>query len=66
MIQGLLQHDLADEMYLLTYPVVVGQGTRLFPETGPDMALGLIDSRALPNGITLHVYEPSGLPAYAG
>jgi hypothetical protein len=29
------------EMTLLIYPVVVGQGTRLFPDTGPDTALDL-------------------------
>ena len=28
---------------LLTYPVVVGQGTRLLPTTGPDIALELVD-----------------------
>jgi dihydrofolate reductase len=33
------------EMTLLVYPVVVGQGTQLFPDTGPDTALDLIESR---------------------
>jgi len=37
-------------MTLLTVPVVVGQGTRLFPDTGPDTALHLVDSRATPKG----------------
>jgi dihydrofolate reductase len=36
------------EMTLLIYPVVVGQGTRLFPATGPDTALDLVDSRSTP------------------
>ena len=31
------------EMTLLIYPVVVGQGRRLFPDTGPDTALDLVD-----------------------
>ena len=35
----LLESGLVDELVLLTYPVVVGQGTRLFPATGPDLAL---------------------------
>ena len=30
----LLDHDLVDEMNLLIVPVVVGQGTRLFPDSG--------------------------------
>jgi hypothetical protein len=38
--------------------VVVGQGTRLFPDTGPDMALDVLESRATPNGITIQVYGP--------
>ena len=33
-------------MTLLVVPVVLGQGTRLFPGTGPDIALDLAGSRA--------------------
>jgi hypothetical protein len=50
---------------LLIVRVVVGQGTRLFPDTGPDIALDLVDSRAFPKGITLQVYRPAGRPQYA-
>ncbi|HYY45837.1 MAG TPA: dihydrofolate reductase family protein, partial [Candidatus Angelobacter sp.] len=32
----LLANQLVDEITLLVYPVVIGQGTRLFPDTGPD------------------------------
>src|SRR2546427_11818106 len=35
----LFHHQLVDEITLLTYPVVIGQGTRLFSDTGPDTAL---------------------------
>ena len=34
------------EMTLLIYPVVVGQPTLLFPDTGPDVALELVESRS--------------------
>ena len=61
----LLENELVDEMNLLIVPVVVGQGTRLFPENGPDMALDLVESRAFPQGITLQVYRPAGRPQYA-
>lgn len=61
----LLENDLVDEMNLLTVPVVVGQGARLFPANGPDMALDLVESRAFPKGITLQVYRPAGRPRYA-
>jgi dihydrofolate reductase len=61
----LIENNLADEIALLVCPVVVGQGTRLFPETGADIALELVDSRAFPKGITLQVYRPAGRPQYA-
>jgi dihydrofolate reductase len=60
----LLSNDLVDEMNLLIFPVVVGQGTRLFPATGLDIALSLVESRAFPKGVTLQVYRPSGRPRY--
>jgi dihydrofolate reductase len=65
LIRWLLEHNLVDEMQLLIVPVVVGQGTRLFPDTGPDLALDLVESRAFPKGITLQVYRPAGHPQYA-
>jgi dihydrofolate reductase len=65
LVRWLLDNQLVDEITLLTYPVVIGQGTRLFPDTGPDIALDLVDSRAFPNGITIQVYRPTGRPQYA-
>jgi hypothetical protein len=52
-------------MNLILCPVVVGEGTRLFPGNGPDMALDLAESRAFPKGITVQVYRPAGHPQYA-
>src|SRR3954470_15786614 len=60
-----LESELVDEMNLLIVPVVVGQGTRLFPDAGPDIALDLIDSRVFPRGVTLQIYRPAGRPEYA-
>jgi dihydrofolate reductase len=65
LIRWLLDNDLVDEITLLTYPVVIGQGTRLFPDTGPDRALDLVESRATPSGVTIQVYRPTGRPQYA-
>jgi len=64
LFRWLIDNDLVDEMTLFTFPVVVGQGTRLFPSTGPDRALDLVDSRATPKGITIQVYRPAGRPQY--
>jgi dihydrofolate reductase len=65
LIRWLLDNDLVDEITLLTVPVIVGQGTRLFPDNGPDIALDLVDSRATPKGVTIQVYRPTGRPRYA-
>ncbi len=65
LIRWLLVHDLVDDINLLVVPVVVGEGKRLFPERGPDLALELVDSRAFPRGITSQVYRPAGRPQYA-
>ena len=65
LIRWLLENDLVDEMNLLIVPVVLGQGTRLFPDDGPDMALDLVESRADSKGVTIQVYRPAGRPQYA-
>jgi dihydrofolate reductase len=65
LVRLLLDNHLVDEIILLTYPVVVGQGTRLFPDTGPDTALELVESRATPGGVIIQVYRPTGPPQYA-
>ena len=46
-------------------PVILGQGARLFPETGPDLALELVESRVDTKGVTIQVYRPAGRPQYA-
>ena len=63
-VRLLLDNDLVDELILLTAPVVVGQGRRLFPDTGPDLALELVESRATANGVTMQVYRTAGRPQY--
>ena len=45
--------------------MIIGQGTRLFADAGPDFALDLIDSRATANGVTIQIYRPTGRPQYA-
>jgi dihydrofolate reductase len=64
LIRWLLDHQLVDELTLLVCPVVLGQGTRLFPDTGPDIALDLVQSQTTPSGVTIQVYRPTGRPQY--
>jgi dihydrofolate reductase len=65
LVRWLFDNHLVDEVILLTYRLVVGQGTRLFPDTGLDIALDLVDSRATPGGVLIQVYRPAGRPQYA-
>ena len=65
LIRWLLETDLVDEMTLLIVPVVLGEGTRLFPDSRPDIALDLVGSRANSKGVTVQVYRPAGRPQYA-
>ena len=65
LVRWLLGNDLVDELTLLIIPVVLGQGTRLFPGTGPDIALDLVETRADSKGVMIQVYQPAGRPQYA-
>jgi len=62
LFRWLLENDLVDEMNLFTFPVVVGKGTRLFPELAPERALELVGSQASSSGVTIQVYRLIGRP----
>jgi dihydrofolate reductase len=64
LIRWLLDHDLVDEIQLIIVPVVLGQGARLFPDAGPDIALDLVESRVDSKGVTIQIYRPTGRPQY--
>jgi dihydrofolate reductase len=64
LIRWLLDNDLVDEMILLVCPVVVGQGTRLFADAGPDVGLDLVETRSTPKGVTIQTYRVTGRPQY--
>ena len=65
LVRWLFDNHLVDEIILVRYPVVIGQGTRLFSDSGPDIALDLVDSRVTRKGVTIQVYRPTGRPQYA-
>ena len=60
LVRWLRDNDLVDEMTLFTFPVVVGQGARLFPATGPDAALELVRSQVTSSGVTIQSYRVIG------
>ena len=65
LIRWLLANELVDEMTMIVIPVIVGLGARLFPESGPDLALELLESRVDSKGVAIQRYRPAGRPQYA-
>jgi dihydrofolate reductase len=65
LLRWLLERDVVDELNLRLYPVVVGDGLRLFPEHGQTHDLTLVESRSLPAGVTLLTYRPAGRATFA-
>jgi dihydrofolate reductase len=55
LVHTLAEHDLIDEYSLWVYPVVLGNGKKLFPE-GLRVPLSLIEARPLPSGVVLMRY----------
>ena len=61
---ALQQQGLVDEYRLLTYPVVLGKGMRLFPEGSRPTAMRLLDTQTTSAGVTINRFEPTGDPEY--
>jgi dihydrofolate reductase len=64
LIQSLIEHDLVDAYNVLTFPVVLGTGKRLFSEGVNPGALRLTESRTTGNGVVISSYESAGKPTY--
>lgn len=60
LVQTLLREDLVDELRLITCPVVVGPGKRLFGEGTAPAALELVATTTFPSGAILHTYRRDG------
>ncbi len=60
LIQTLLAHDLIDEINLLTFPIVLGVGKKLFGTGARPAAFELTHSRVSPSGIVIARYERGG------
>jgi len=56
----LLEHSLADEVLLIVYPVLLGQGKRLFSEGTPPRSFELASTKALSSGIVINAYKAAG------
>jgi dihydrofolate reductase len=54
---SLIEHDLVDEVRLMTFPVLLGSGKRLFPESTEMKKLKLKLSETTGDGVLIQVYE---------
>jgi dihydrofolate reductase len=60
LLRWLLEHDLVDELNLRSYPVIVGDGLRLFPDKGQTHNLELVESWSTSTGVLVQTYRPAG------
>jgi dihydrofolate reductase len=63
LLQTLLDRELIDEFRLLTFPVLLGRGKRLFGQGTTGGALQLTESRVSTTGVTMSVYARAGAVA---
>lgn len=58
LIETLLKHDLIDELHLMTFPLVLGEGKRLFKENADQKMFNLKEIRSTDAGILIASYTP--------
>ncbi len=59
LVQTLRKHNLVDEYVLLIHPLVLGAGTRLFPDGAALAALRLVDAKPTTAGVIVATYRPA-------
>ena len=66
--QTLIRHGLVDEYRLLTFPVVLGKGKRLFTDGAKSTAFEVVEHKLMSSGVSVDTYSAAGEPefGYAG
>jgi dihydrofolate reductase len=65
LVHTLMEHDLVDEYRLMMFPVVLGSGKRLFPESPRKTPLVLVDTTTFATGVQVNTYRPAAREAIA-
>jgi dihydrofolate reductase len=60
LLQTLIAADLVDEYRIWIFPVVLGEGKRLFEMSVPPRGLTLVETRSTPGGVLVNTYHPAG------
>jgi dihydrofolate reductase len=63
LVHSLIANDLIDELRLMVFPVLVGRGKRLFPDSAEKKPLQLAATQAFDSGVVVHTYEPAKMEA---
>ena len=60
LVHSLIENDLVDELRLMVFPVLIGGGKRVFPESSQKKPFELTDSRRFKSGVAVNTYQPVG------
>jgi dihydrofolate reductase len=60
LLQTLIAAELVDEYRIWVFPLVLGEGKRLFEDGVPPRGLSLVATRSTPKGVLLNTYRPAG------
>jgi dihydrofolate reductase len=60
LVQLLLKNDLVDELRLVTYPLTLGQGQKLFEDGTIPAAFKLLEGKISPTGVIMANYKRAG------
>ncbi|MFF5532365.1 dihydrofolate reductase family protein [Streptomyces cinerochromogenes] len=64
LLRSLLDLGLVDTLHVLTFPVVLGAGRRLFPDGTAPTRFTHRSGRVTGSGVSIQTYEPAGSPEY--
>ena len=59
LVHSLMRDGLVDEYRFQVFPVILGSGKRVFPDTPDKTVLQLTDTQALPSGVVAQTYAPA-------
>jgi dihydrofolate reductase len=60
LLQTLIAAELVDEYRIWVFPLVLGEGKRLFENGVPPGSLTLVETRSTPRGVLVNTYHPAG------
>ena len=60
LVHELIENGLVDELRLMVFPVLIGGGKRVFPESGQKKPFEPTGSRTFKSGVAVHTYRPVG------